>query len=126
MHPIAIVNTFVLSSLVAILIFGAVLNIKYRQKNIYRNYLILIFFSWAAMLIVGFGKFYINGASTFEFNADIISVPILFLGVICFISIVSYPIVILDVNRLKFSNGVRLTMPILIRLTWHLNIAIQR
>lgn len=124
MHPIAIVNTFVLSSLVAILIFGAVLNIKYRQKNIYRNYLILIFFSWAAMLIVGFGKFYINGASTFEFNADIISVPILFLGVICFISIVSYPIVILDVNRLKFSNGVRLTMPILISLTiyllWHM------
>lgn len=76
------------------------------------------------MLTFGFVKFYIDGASTFEYNADIVSVPILFLGVICFISIVSYPIVILDANRLKFSNGVRLTMPILISLTiyllWHL------
>lgn len=123
MEVITLLNLFILPCIVAILLFGVILNLKYREKNVYQGYLISMLLFWAAVMSFVYVKFHIDGMNSISYNRDVISVPVLLLGFPSFISLISYPVVILNARLLKAWQWVKLLLPMLVVCTlyivWH-------
>ncbi len=111
---IAIINSFILSSIVSILIFGVVMNVKHTKHNIYRGFLITLFSFWAAVMLGMFVKFHADGLGAISYNFSIAGLPVTLLGIPSFFSVVSYPIVILNSQLLRVSGWLRLCSPLII------------
>ncbi|MFR9527911.1 MAG: helix-turn-helix domain-containing protein [Rikenellaceae bacterium] len=114
MTTITITNLFLASAMIAVCSFGAFLNFRYSQRNVYRRYLNSMLLFWAAVIGFVFFKFFINGNDTISYVTDFASVEVLLLGIPCFLSIVLYPIVILNASLLKPKNWRPLISPIAI------------
>lgn len=98
------INSFLLPSIIAILVFGAVLNVKYTEKNSYRKYLVAMLIFWVSIFALIFIKYIISKQLTISYNNEVLSAQVLLLGIPCFLSIISYPIVILNSLLLKPRN----------------------
>ncbi len=96
------------------LAFGALLIYRHTQKNVYRRYLGSMLIFWAVVIAYIFFKFFIDGNSTISYINDFASAEVLLLGIPCFLSIVLYPIVILNASLLKPKNWAPLLTPIAI------------
>ncbi len=116
MHIATIINLFLLPCLVTILLTGAILNIKYTKYNIYRQYLIYSLLFWAMVMCLIYIKFFVEGSTTISYSQELFSVPVLLLGIPCFISLVSFPAVILDASFRTAKRWIRGSMPLLIGL----------
>lgn len=90
------------------------MNIKYTQKNVYRNYLVALFLFWACVMMAMFVKFNVDALGYLSYNNSIAGLPITLMGIPCFISLVSYPIVILNSNLLKLKGLLRVLSPIIV------------
>lgn len=113
MLAISITNSFLISSIVSILVLGIVMNIKYTKRNIYRNYLVALFGFWAAIMLSMFIKFHIDGSDQISYNHNIGGLGVILMGIPCFLTLVSYPIVILNSKLLQVKWWLYLCSPML-------------
>lgn len=124
MQILTIINTFILPCIVAILVLGIILNIRYTEKNVYRSYLLSMFSFWVLALLMVYVKFYVDGGSVISYTKDVASVQVLLLGIACFVLLLCYPVVILNANFLKLRNWLSALSPLLVAVilyfAWHL------
>ncbi len=113
MHIISIINIFLLPALISILVIGALLNLKYTKKNVYQGYLVSMLSFWALVMTLIYIKFFKDGAITISYTTDVMSMQVILLGIPCFFSIVSYPMVIIDANFRTLKRWAYMSIPIL-------------
>lgn len=101
MNVITIINSFLLAGIISLLTSGVVLNIRYTHNNIYKRYLLTMLSFWIIILFNAYVKFFTDEGIN-EYNLHVISTRMLLMGIPSFLTIVSYPIVILNANLLKF------------------------
>ncbi len=111
MSVITILNLFLLPCLIVILLIGAILNYKYVEKNVYQKYLISTLVFWAVIMIFVYVKFFADGTTTISYTRDVCSVQVLLLGIPCFFTLISYPVVILNAQFLTLKRWFKAVKP---------------
>lgn len=106
------INCLLVAAFISILVFGIVLILKRRESDVYRKYLISMLTYWASTLLYVYSKFYIEDLPQVSYNFEAVSVSILLLGIPCFISIIIYPIVVLDAKFFTPRNWFKLLAPL--------------
>ncbi len=115
MSVLTIINLFLLPCLITILLAGAILNYKSIEINKYQQTLMTTFVFWAAIMVYVYCKFFSDIKTgemfTISFVQDVCSVQVLLLGALCFISLISYPVVVLNATFLSFRSWIKMIAP---------------
>ncbi len=123
MQLITIINSILLSSLISLLVFGIMLNIKYIEKNVYRKSLLVMLSFWLFTMCFVLIKFYAENLGQLSYNTQTLSMQVLMLGIPSFFMLVSYPVVVLNSSFLKFKSWWTIFTPPIILFTfyfiWH-------
>ncbi len=110
MQPISAVNYFLVIALIAILLFGSALIIRYRWHSAYRRFLLSMFSVWALIMTAMVVVFNRNNF-VLPLNEGVLNMDLLLLGLPCFFTLIIYPGVAMISNLLKFKNWLILILP---------------
>ncbi len=111
MLPIQTINYFLLSSLVAIIIAGSFLILRYRWNSAYQRFLVSMYSFWA-IIMLSLAIVFNQNDMHLNLNDGVMNLDIILLGIPCFLTIVSYPAVAMNSGLLKLKNWILLSSPL--------------
>lgn len=117
------INYILVIYFIAIQLFGIKLMLKNVTKSIYRTFLVRMLGFWAIMFIAMVAIFKITG-NKLDINNGILNFQIIFMGIPCFLSVVSYPAIAMNASFMKIKKWGLLTLPMLgvvaLYFIWHI------
>ncbi len=114
MAIIPAINQFGLAAVISLLLSGFVLSYKYAQRGVYKRYLLSTFLFWAVVLTFVYIRAIYMQSSEGHSYFEILSIRTLLLGIPCFLTLVSLPVVVLNAHVLRLKYCALVIAPIFV------------